>query len=426
MIATVLPFLRLAARPVLSGPEEVYDVNADFRLHFTREGADTAGPDGDGNGWPDLVDTIARELVVAEQGFAEEGWRALARDDGTGGTDAIDVYVLEIPDYGYTVPAPIGDGTTNDGSSCWVMYATSLVPGPIAASVVAHELHHCVEFRYSTSLASWVYESAATYEQYTHVTDPALDLAAGLLYLERLAATDQKLGTTEGRLEYGAFLWTKFWAERDGGGTEALVRMWEELSLGGGWPDAMGRAATAEHGLSLDELYLEHAVWNAFACAADDGLHYDPAVIPCVVDTAVVTVPWDGSAIEVSTGEAPYTAMYLERAATDLPVAVRCEGGGEIGVALVPRDPNGVSTGVVSGIGGETLQVDGAGGPVTVVVAGTGQDPLWTTCVEVEATNPPAPPEACGCATGRTGLTLADPVFLGIVALVARRFRKTA
>lgn len=394
MIATVVPLLRLAGRAALSGPEEVWDPDSDFRVHYTREGADAPAPaDLDANGRPDLVDAIGPALAAARDAYAAEGWRALSGDEGADGTDAIDVYVWDIEDYGFASPA-----STEDGLSCWLSFDRGLVPGPVADSVVAHELHHCVEFRYTGTLAPWLYESAATYEQYSHVTAPTLDLGAGLLYLERLDAPEKKLATTDGRLEYAAFVWMKHWAEREGSSPDALLALWEELGGGGGWQVALDRAAQAVHGRTLDELFLEHAVWNGFACANDDGAHYDPAVIPCVVDFAVPITAWDGAPITLAHDEAPFTAATLELPPTADPVGVRCASERPIGVAVVPLDGDGVGQAMSTGRAGDLVVAEGAGGPVRVVVAGLGDLPLAATCA-TEAV-PLVDEPGCGCDGG--------------------------
>lgn len=391
--ATVLLFLRAGGRVELSGPEEIVDPDPAFRVHFTRAGAD-APPDvdADGNGLPDLVDAVSAQLLVARDAYAAEGWRALVGDDGEDGTDAIDVYVHDIEDYGFAVPEP-----ASDGASCWLSVDPSIGTGAVARSVVSHELHHCVEFRYRDDLATWLYEGAATYEQYTHVTDPALDLASGILYLEQLAAPGSRLASTDGRLEYAKFLFMKHWAER---GDASLVALWEHLAENDdGWQVALDRASQDAHGLPLDELYLDFAAWNAFACGEDDGAHYDPTAVPCVVDASVPVTAWDGAEIGVALDEAPLAAAYLELPATDGEVTVQCEGPGAPLVAVIPRDADRVGGDAATGASGEPVTARGRGGPVTVVVAGTGENPLSATCRTLASAEAP-PDTGCGCASG--------------------------
>ncbi len=400
ILATTLPPLLRdgeGERPELSGPVQIVDDGL-FRVHYTRQGDDAPLlTDDDENGQPDLVDAILRGLRRGQLEFAAEGWRPLRSDDGTGGTIAIDVYVKDLGNYGYAIPVPALDGSL----SCFIQVDSGApVGGGTAESVAIHELHHCVEFRYTASLASWMFESAATYEQYTHVRDPLLDLAVGVLYTTRLEDPTRKLSSTDGRAEYASFLWTKFWTELGGSGhPERLPELWETLATSDGWIEGLEIAAADTFGRDLGELYVEHTIWNSFACAADDGAHYRSDVLPCVADFSPATTPWDGSPIDLVHPDGPYTASVLDlEVSSDADVELTCDGteGRLLGLVQV-RD--GQRRG--SAIGDEPLALTMFGGDVArAIVAGTSPDGLEASCTLVE--HPPGR-RVRGCATAPTG-----------------------
>ncbi|MCA9493510.1 MAG: hypothetical protein KC621_26445, partial [Myxococcales bacterium] len=226
-LATVLFPLRSADRPVLSGPEEVLDAPP-FRLHYTRSGRDAPpDTDEDGDGVPDLVTTYRDALLHAADDYAEEGWRPLVTDGGAAGADDIDVYVQDLDIFGYATPVPLPDGT----ASCHLrLDPGNAIGGSIAAAVATHELHHCVQFRYTVQAATWLYEASATFEQYSHVVDPVLELPVGVLWAQWLDGGETRLAATDGRHEYAAFVFVDHWMQRRGADPDRLPALWEALA----------------------------------------------------------------------------------------------------------------------------------------------------------------------------------------------------
>jgi hypothetical protein len=411
-------------RPSLSGPEEVIE-RGRFRLHFTRSGKDAPDPiDADFNHYPDLIDEIVVGLIEGEREFAAEGWRSLVSDTGGGGSTTLDVYIHEIDAYGYATPIPSPMG----GSGCFLEIDENIqLTGGVARSVAKHELHHCIEFRYTPAAVSWLYEAAATYEQYTHVVDPVLDYALGILYVERLATPELKLSDTSGRYEYAAFLWMKYWSEAAGFEPGRLPALWQSLeqslATGGGWQDGLELESQAVFGKDLASVYLDHAIWNSFACSNDDAQHYLSDPLPCIADTAVPLTPWDGDPIDLVHEDGPFTTAYLELQADGKPIAVACEGAG-LRLALVSVDPDGQKITQASGPSGEEVQVPTvSGGTVRVVVVGTGEEPLQATCSQENARSwGPS-----GCATvPTTAPTAAGPGAALLAFGLLRRRRPSA
>jgi len=417
-VSLPLPLTGQADRPELDGPVETIDAGS-FRVHFTREGADAPSlVDEDANGRPDLIDAVLAGLHQGEREFAEEEWRALAPDDGRGGSDAIDVYLRALDINGYAQPVPIGDGSY----SCFLQVDNStFTAGSVAESVALHELHHCVEYRYSVNVATWLYEAAATYEQYTHVLDPVLDVGASVLYFTRLTAPQLRLATTDGRSEYGAFLWMKFWAEFGGYDPGRLPALWADLAATTDWEEALDASSRDTFDLPLSELFLAHSTWNAFACTRDDQQHYEPDIIPCGADVGVPVTPWDGEDVSIMHDEGPYTAAYLEApvASTGV-VTLVCDGARGIRSELVQlRDQARIGSMTGGPNQGDPAVWMFAGDTALATVVGT-KDDLDANCHLMVEPGEGVERSSGGCAVvGGTGLAWWDAWLW----LLARRRR---
>lgn len=414
--ASVRPALLRSApeRPELSGPEEQID-RGRFRIRFTREGRDAPPPtDADANGLPDVVDTLAAALPEAEDAYLAEGWRPLAGDGGAGGSDAIDVYVRELDVYGYSTPVPLPDGSW----SCMLEIDRGVtVAGSVAASVATHELHHCVEFRYTVQTASWLYEAAATYEQYSHVVDPLLDLAVGVLYADRLGHPQRKIDDTDGRFEYAGFLWMKYWSERGGFAPERLPELWEALAADPDWTVALDAESRSRFGTDLASTFLDHAVWNGFACANDVGGHYLADPIPCRAALSVPLTAWAGDQIDLVHDEGPFTAAYLSLPTEDDHATITCDGGEGLGLVGTSLDPSGARRAILPAAetdGGLRLDIPTApGGELRLALAGT-EDPLEATCVALPALRAPVGGCAVPAGQGRGGVWCAALALLAL------------
>src|SRR5687768_9283165 len=111
----------------------------------------------------------------------------------------------------------------------------------------------------------------------------------------------------------------KYWSERDGFRPDRLIELWEKLGEEQSWEDGLDAAAEEAFGLDLPGTYLEHAVWNTFACGGDDGRHYQDDVLRCLPTVTVPKQAWDGTPVDLVHEQGPYTAAYLELAEVDLP-----------------------------------------------------------------------------------------------------------
>lgn len=400
LVATVPTLLRGAFfRPELSGPEQTKDVDG-FRVHYTVEGGDAVDPD-------DYLSEIVRGLTEGQQIYEAEGWPRPVPDDGEGGSDAIDVYVVDIDANGYAHPLDVG----GDDASCYIRIDPNIpLFGDVVASVARHELHHCIQFRYRTDLPSWLYESASTYEQYSHIgDDPLLEFAVGTLWESRLSRPQHRLG--DDRDPYATFLWSKFWAEHTGLDHARPIGLWESLR-DGPWAEAMDAASREAFGESLGEIFLQYAVDNRFACADDDGQHYLDDPVPCVSDASVPTEPFEDG-LTVTHDERRFTAAYFDVPPPDGPddLGIHCSGAGGLRFALVTADEDGrqVAAAVEDPWTGVQWVRRRAGHEGRLVVAGT-DAALDATCHLVPPTAAPT-----GCSTTPQSIGWLGLLVLGIL-----------
>jgi len=408
-------------RPDLSGTEQVLNSeDGFFAIHYTEEGEDRVQSlvDGDGNGLADPLDRILSGLVTARSAYQQRGYRTLVGDAGAEGSPAIDVYVVELEGNGFANAVPAEEGA--EPWSCYIRLAADLTgtSGEILESVAAHELHHCVQYRYTTAAAPWIYEATATWEQYSLYDSGLLELALALLWGTRLSGAARPLDDVGSRFEYAGFNWWKFWNEHLPSGDERLVPVWEALSAQPDWRETLESEAQRLWQLDLQEAFLEYATWNGFACARDDGAHYDQESMGCLLEAVSVPVAplAVGEEVVVVLDPGAYTSTYLELAASggqDAP-SLNCSGPGaeaEALVRLIAVDELGRrgaerSVRVAEDDGLELRLDDALGrlGSALVVVASVGDGPLELRCTArwlepVLDDEEDAPQEGCLCSS---------------------------
>ena len=431
------------ARPALSGPvQTIASDDGRFLIHWTPEGSDvpTAQSDDDGNGRPDFADRILDGLLTGQQAFLDGGWRPVAPDDGSGGSDAIDVYVRAIDANGYAFHAP-PEADSDAASSCTMHLEASLGDSldGILESVAAHELHHCTQYAYTTAAPSWILEATATHQQYLAFTSPALQAGLDVLWITRLTQPERPVDALGGRFEYAGFAFVFFWESLGGLDPSRAPALWEALrEADGDWVDAAEAESERIWGQGFAETFVDHATWNAFACARDDGSHYDAGRFPCTLDT-VVPIAAPAADLLLDLPRLRYTAAYAEWLADgdERPIALSCRGPGEDGararVRLLALDRFFRTTEVaeVTGRGGESFtvrleQAVDVAGSVLAVVASTGSDPVTVDCtterVEPVTDAPPVDGEGCGCGSAApASALLAAPLLIGLPKRRRRR-----
>lgn len=365
-------------RPALSGPEETAtSEDGVFTIHWTEEGEDRPGQysDLDGNGLPDAIDRILVGLTTAAAAYEDSGYRTVNSDGGGGDSAGIDVYVREIDAFGYAIPI---DGTF--GTSCYMELDPHLdgLGAGVAESVAAHELHHCVQYAYTTATHSWIYEATATYEQYLLFEGPALDGGLALLWNQRLGGADRKLSALGDRFEYSGFVFLKFWSEFGGGDHSRVVDLWEQLSETSVWREAVDLQSTEQWDQPFEDTFADLSLWKFFACRRDDGGHFDTETHPCVlpgISVDVVGLEPDASQVDFVFDDGPYAAKFTELSAPSdsLVLVADCAvepEGARGGLSLVSVDSYGVR--------GEEARSHADGGGDLTVRLGPGLDTQGT------------------------------------------------
>ena len=165
------------------------------------------------------------------------------------------MYLKEIDANGYANAIEGLDGA----DSCFIRIDTGLgsTGGKILESVAIHELHHCVQYAYTTETDAFMYEATATFEQYLSTEDDALDIALNVLYVERLEHPEYALATTKGRYHYAGLLFLKFLAEFSSQDLGRLPALWVALEQDSDWEDALWRESRRVWDRSFDEIFLD-------------------------------------------------------------------------------------------------------------------------------------------------------------------------
>ncbi|MCP4873700.1 MAG: hypothetical protein GY898_33860 [Proteobacteria bacterium] len=425
-------------RPVLSGPEQtVSTADGAWIVHWTDEGEDrlAALNDDDGNGRPDGLDAILLGLEAGTASFADHGYRTVVPDEGAGGTDAIDVYVRQIDAFGYAYPQFMSDEA---GFSCYVELDpdNTDLGSETASSVASHEAHHCVQYAYTVQSHSWIYEATATYEQYLLFESPALDLALGVLWNQRLRGMDQPIDTTGERFEYAGFLLLKHLADR--AGAEAPTRVWEHLAAEPDWEAGLDNYTREAHDEDLERAYTTWSLWNLFGCARDDGGHYDANTHPCTLSevTAEVELLEESPEVVEFTHIGAYTGLLAELpgdGSTD-PIEMACNvspEGAEAEIALVALDSVGTGEEVAFGraAAGEVLEVRllnavDSRGSIGIVSTSVGEVGAEVECGLARVAPFEEPGEDCSCSAGPRGAGWLGLLLVVLVGVVRRDTRE--
>jgi hypothetical protein len=425
-----------AGRPTLSGPVETVDSsNGRFRVHYTLEGEDTPDGDKDEFGVPLMVERVLSGLSTGEEAFAKRGYRGVNLDDGAEGSDAIDVYLKHIDANGYANAVRAESGTKE---SCYIRVNSELgdMGGQLVESVTLHELQHCVQYAYTTSADTWLYESGATFEQYRAIYDDGLELALAVLFVDRLTAPERPLNNSDGRYHYAGFLFMKFWEEYLGADPGRVPALWEALSFDPNWRDSLRSESQRLWQQPFDEVFVEYARFNGFACAREDGNHYSDTLLPCIADVSVPVELVEGGAgtVSVSLSQTEFTASYAQWAEVSegktgvLTCSAPNDSDGELRVQLMGLDSEGRMmdrTGGRVGDSGEsfslTLPME-TGGSYFGVFASTGTGPVSATCVLDEAE---VEQDKQGCSCSKSPMLWSSQLFpLGALGMLVFFWRR--
>jgi hypothetical protein len=425
------------ARVELSGPEiQVVSPDGNFLIHYTTQGSDR--PEGlddtDGNGRPQVIDRIIEGLSLGVASFRERGYRELLLDNGAGGSRAIDLYLTEINANGYAFARPTQPPGPAHSCSMRINPELGGSATGVLESVVVHELHHCVQYAYTTEPSPWIYEATATFEQYRTVNSDVLDAASSVLWYRRLSNPHRPIDDVGDQYEYAGMVFMKFWEEYQGGDPRRIPDLWEAMTIEPYWRFAIDYEARRLWDQGIDETFLDFVTWNLFACARDDGAHYGAEAVPCLA--ANLTVPITQleeprPRFDVEFEDATHTAAFFELQANgdERPLKVVCEGPGSDARArlrLVALDRNGAMTEEVAAFGreraGYDLRLSGTidpEGSVALVVASVGREPALLDCAARRA----EPLEVQGRGCNHSGRAPSGPWPILLLALVSFALR---
>jgi len=164
--------VRAGTRPELSGSERTREADT-FVVHYTRSGLDRTT-----EGWVDeLVIALQRSLDIQ---FEELGWALPPSDCGEGGDTRLDVYVMDIENFGAagiaTSEVLVGNNPNTPVEEYYATYSFLRIDNDMSfvadtdeafdlmRTTAAHEVHHNIQFGYDSNDRFFgFYEAGATW-----------------------------------------------------------------------------------------------------------------------------------------------------------------------------------------------------------------------------------------------------------------------
>lgn len=272
----------LLARPSLA---HSYDSpGGEFKIHYNTTGGD-AVPTTDvnpANGVPDYVDWLAD---YADSSFRTEitylGHNQPPIDYGFGGDNRYDIYIEDMPYYGYTQPENPGNYPWNDYYS-YIGIENNFYGFPsnddpdgdqkgAMKVTIAHEYYHAIQMGYEVSFSNdvWFMEISSTWmEEWAFA--PVND---NYWYLSDWFSSPYKSLHENSSHAYAAFIWAKYLEENFG--AQIMQGIWAHTI--GNTPYQDLTAILANYSTTLEDEFSEFCIWNYITGSYDDGLHYEDA-----------------------------------------------------------------------------------------------------------------------------------------------------
>lgn len=259
------------ARPTLSGPVS-YRVKPHVRVHYTTSGTDAV-----------TMAFAESAAVFAETVWTRSvalGWATPPPDQGQGGDDLFDIYIrsrnggVSIFDSAYTNPYP-------DGYSTWVEVTKDSMARPFPHytqlhALIAHELHHSFQSRYSIfeTPGHWMHENTSVWME-----EVIFPFAATLYWRTRAYIPNPLLrpwyptNYSDGTYEYPGAVWPKYLAAYYG--AEAPRRIWTLCGQHAGDHPELDADSVLRlyYDSDLASALGHYALWRYFTGTRDDGLH---------------------------------------------------------------------------------------------------------------------------------------------------------
>ncbi len=204
-----------------------------FRVHYDTEGRNAVSPrDDDANDIPDYIDLA---LAILDSTWVLEieqlGYNPPPSDNGLGGGDEYDVYVVELgvgkSYYGFAYPGTSGATTYSyieiDNNFTDPNYKQTRELDALRVTI-AHEFHHAIQFGYyARADGSWWQESTSTWMEevaYPHIDD-YLQYLTSFLGFPRRALNSGRRGSNH---TYGSAIFSHFLDQHYGPDLEPLIR----------------------------------------------------------------------------------------------------------------------------------------------------------------------------------------------------------
>ena len=247
-----------------------------FRVHYDTEGSDAVDPtDDDANGIPDYIDLAATVLDSTWELEVEQlGYNPPPSDNGLGGGEEYDVYVIDLGHGGCGFSTPIY-GCAYPGSSNAVTHSHLEIDNNFTDSsyvqtrgldalrvTIAHEFHHAIQFGYYAGRdGRWWQESTSTWMEevaYPHIDDY-------LQYLPHFLSIPHRALNSNANDShiYGTAIFSHFLDQHYGRDLNRLI--WEELKERQSVNlDHFDRVIRRVEPGGLGVAVGEFAVWNYF------------------------------------------------------------------------------------------------------------------------------------------------------------------
>ncbi|MFO8183465.1 MAG: T9SS type A sorting domain-containing protein [Candidatus Aegiribacteria sp.] len=249
-----------ANRPVLSGPHYTIDSpSGHFKIHWTDSGVDATNQ------------TYANSIALAADsawavGCDQMGFYQPPPDNGVGGDDKYDIYVIYISGstLGYTSPS--GEyhppDSTQDCTASHIAMNNNISGTGQRVCTVAHEFKHAVQFSYDYNEPTWFMENCAVWME--EIVYPDINDYLGYISYGENALRTPWMDIRSGSMYwYGAFTWP--WMMWDRWGYESVRTVWENCAAenGNNMLDAHSDMF-ADHGLTFNEFFMDYGAWRWF------------------------------------------------------------------------------------------------------------------------------------------------------------------
>ncbi len=271
--STEHPRLKLVQHPRPGTQHSLITPSGLFRVHYDTEGRNAVdSDDDDGNGVPDYIDlaaTVLDSIWVLE--VEQLGYNPPPSDNGLGGGDEYDVYVVELgignrTFYGFAYPGTPSAITYShlkiDNNFTDPSYKQTRGLDALRVTI-AHEFHHAIQFGYYAKFdGSWWQESTSTWMEevaYPHIDDY-------LQYLTHFLGEPQRAlnsGPCGSNHTYGSAIFSLFLDQHYGRELNRLI--WEEIKARKSVHlDHFDRVIRQVEPGGLGVAMSEFAVWNYF------------------------------------------------------------------------------------------------------------------------------------------------------------------